>query len=182
MEFNRSRKVLIQASRGTDRDSPAAPDTDKVRRTGQDQKRDNQESPKTDKAEQEVPENSRNGHVSKDSDSAGRVGTSEDRGLAGPADMHTEKARHASAHTETATKKGYTEKAGQSERNTLRGAQVDVYEEKTRRQKVDAIPKSTSQSEKSGKQKKMELRRRSKIKVLIKSQFLTFHVCSSALN
>lgn len=96
--------------------------------------------------------------------------------------MHTEKARHASAHTETATKKGYTEKAGQSERNTLRGAQVDVYEEKTRRQKVDAIPKSTSQSEKSGKQKKMELRRRSKIKVLIKSQFLTFHVCSSALN
>lgn len=171
MEFNRSRKVLIQTSRGTDRDSPAAPDTDKVRHAGQDQKRDNQESPKTDKAEQEVPENSRNGHVSKDSDSAGRVGTSEDRGLAGPADMHTEKARHASAHTETAKKKGYTEKAGQSR-----------YEEKTRRQNVDAIPESTSQSEKSGKQKKMESRRRSKIKVLIKSQFLTFHVCSSALN
>ena len=113
------------------------------------------------------------GHVSKDTDRAGQVGKSEDIDLAGQADIYTDKARHAFVHTEKARKKGHnTGKAGQSERDTLMGGQVDEYEDKTRRDNVDTIHETTSQAEKSGKRKGMELRRRSKIKVFIMSLFV----------
>ena len=113
------------------------------------------------------------GHVSKDTDSAGQVGTSEDIDLAGQPDMHTDKARIAFVHIKKARKKGHnTGKAGQSEQDILMGKQVDEYEDKTRRDNVHTIHESTSQSEKSGKRKGMELRRRSKIKVFIISLFV----------
>lgn len=169
------RKVLIHPGRGIDRDSPAAPDTGNVTQAGQDKNRDKQASPNTDKAEQEVPDKSISGHVSKDSDNAGRGATRKDRDLAEPVDMHTDKGRHAFAHTEKAAgkKSNNTDKAGQKERDTLRGGHVDRYEDKTLRENVDAIPETTSQLENSGKRKKMELRRRSKIKVFIITLKLT---------
>ena len=87
--------------------------------------------------------------------------------------MHTDKARIAFVHIKKARKKGHnTGKAGQSEQDILMGKQVDEYEDRTRRDNVDTIHESTSQSEKSGKRKGMELRRRSKIKVSIISLFV----------
>ena len=184
MNFSRLRKVSIISGRGTDRDSPGPPKTETVRQGDHDKDKDKQAIvPETDKPEQEVPDKGITGHVTKDSYSTGQVGTSEDRDLAGPTDIHTEKVRHAFTQNEEAGKKGCDSgKAGQSERDTLRDGQVDVYEEKTRRGNVDPVPEATGQWEKSGKREKMKLRRRSKIKVFLIFLFLSLHVYSSSLN
>lgn len=60
--------------------------------------------------------------------------------------------------------------------------QVDA-DTNTRAEYSDAIPETISHSAKSGKRNRMQLRRRSKIKVFVISLFvLALHVCASTLN
>ena len=123
----------------------------------------------TDKDNQ-VADNSVTGHDSRDTDTNGRVGRDEDTSLA----------RHAFEHTKTDGKKGHNTgaskpeqvdrdkgTAGQSKRDTQMDGQVDEQTASTRRENFDTISKTNSHLAKSGKRKRMELRRRSKIKVFI---------------
>ena len=135
------------------------------------------------KVGQEVPDKGRNGDLGKDTESAGRGGTGEDRnlepetGIAGHADSHTHKAKDALLETERATKEGHSaseaKQAGKDKgiprkqkQDTQMCGEADA-DTSTRRETSEAIPGTTSHSANSGKRKKMELRRRSKIKVFI---------------